>query len=71
MTTVTSKSGIKLEIREDPYGNNGNCYYKLFYGGIYLTTTGERGLNNESSTKLEDAIVRAETRALALGIEIE
>lgn len=70
MTTVTSKSGRKFEVREDPYGKNNHYYYRVFYGGIYLTTTGERGPKGESSTSLEIAIERAEKRVEVLGINI-
>lgn len=70
MTTVKSnKSGRKYDVQNTLYGTSCNVY-RLYYGGIFLAGTDVRGPRGESSSTIEDTIIRADIRADELGIEI-
>jgi len=69
MVTVKGKTGRKYEVRETVYGTR-NIVYRLYYGGIFLAGSDQRGPNGESSSSLEITIARADARCEELGIEI-
>jgi hypothetical protein len=69
MTTVKSqKTGRVYEVRSELYGTH-NLVHRLYFGGIFMSSTGSQGLNVPSNS-IEDAIEIADKRSSALGIEI-
>jgi len=69
MTTVKSqKSGRVYEVRSQLYGTS-NLVHRLYFGGIFLSSTGSQG-GNVPSNSMEDAIRIADKRADELGIEV-
>ena len=69
MTTLQGSKGRRYEVQSTLYGTR-NLVQRLYYGGIFLAGTDQRGPAGESSTTLEDTIDRANQRADALGVEI-
>ena len=70
MTTVKGKSGRRYDVEHTLYGTR-NHEYRLYFGGVFLATTASGGPNGESSTTLEDTIIRADDRADRLGLEVK
>lgn len=70
MTTVQGADGRRYEVQSQLYGTR-NLIHRLFWGGIFLASTDQRGANGESSSSLETTIARADERATKLGIEVD
>ena len=69
MTTVLGGKGRKYEVKSELYGTR-NLVHSLYYGGIYLAGTDQKGDKGESSSTMETTIKRANKKADDLGIEI-
>ena len=69
MTTVkSSKTGRKYEVESKLYGTS-NTVYRLSFGGIFLSLTGNKGLNAGYNT-MDDAIAEADDLCERWGIEV-
>ncbi len=69
MVTVKGSKGIKYEVKSTLYGTR-NLVQRLYFGGIFLSSTEEKGPNGESSSSIETTIRRADERCENLGIEV-
>jgi len=68
VTVKSSRTGRVYEVRSQLYGTS-NLVHRLYFGGIFLASTGAQGLNVPSHS-WEDAIAIADERSIKLGIEI-
>ncbi len=69
MITVRGVKERKYEVRSQTYGTR-NVVNRLYYGGIFLASTEERGEEGESKSSMEQTIKRADERTEKMGIEI-
>ncbi|MBA7495082.1 hypothetical protein ES702_05661 [subsurface metagenome] len=70
MTTVKGSKGRKYDVECELFGTR-NLVHRLYFGGIFLASTDQRGPDGELSSSLEITIERANKRVDDLGIEID
>ena len=69
MTTVQGSKGRRYEVREQLYGTS-NLVQRLYFGGVFLSSTSESAENGANSSSMMETIKRANERADEMGIEV-
>jgi len=69
MTTLRGSNGRRYEVQSQLYGTS-NLVHRLYFGGVFLAATDERGPGEQSSSTILQTIERANHRAEEMGIEI-
>jgi hypothetical protein len=69
MTTVQGERR-RYGVQSTLYGTS-NSVHRLYYGGVYLSSTGEQGETGASASTMLETIRRADRRAEEIGLEVE
>jgi len=67
--TVKGENGRRYEVLSELYGTR-NMVHRLYYGGIFLASTDQKGPAGESSSSMEVAVRKADEMVKTLGIEV-